>query len=95
MSDIVLLVLVQGEHVVGEVIDKTDDVIKLKNIVAFVPSPDGRITAVPYLPISDENEATFNIQQSVRHILKPNSEIVEYYTKEFGLLTVPEKKIVV
>lgn len=95
MSDVILLVLRTGEHILGTVVGELDgDEFELENLVTFGPSPDGKgLGTIPYLQLSEEISAKFSKEKDVRHILTPKADLLAYYNEQFGNIVVPDSKI--
>ena len=96
-SNVKMLIMSTGEHILGFVKSQDDDAIVIEKPVSLVPDPasQGRsMMFIPYLQFSTEEEAPFP-RREIRHVLTPQPQLAEGYDKQFGVgIITPDQSIV-
>lgn len=88
MSDVICLKLMSGEEVVGKLVERNIEYIKLKDVASIIMMPGGQTGQVglglmPFLPYA-ENKA-FHFSRSLIMIdFDPNIDMLNNYNRMFG-----------
>lgn len=96
-SEVRLLILSTGEHILGTVSSETPEEIVIEHPVSLVPDPNsnGRsMMFIPYLQFSVEESAPFP-RHEIRHTLTPQDQLAQGYVDQFAPeIAVPDQSIV-
>ena len=92
MADVKIVVLDNGEHLLGDIITHDDDSITIENPVSIVPDPNnqGNLIFIPSTQFFADD--TLHIKERyVRYVKVPQEEIASNWTQRFGSgLIMPE-----
>ena len=96
MSEVKIIRLTTGEEVLCKA-EKTDTGWKAKNAALIVPTGQGAIGLMPWMPYTTAFEEGFEIrEQDVMFVLQPQEELLDEYNDVFGSgLIVPKKEKVI
>lgn len=88
MSDVVCLKLMSGEEVVGKLMERNIEYIKLKDVASIVMMPGGQsgqvgLGLMPFLPYAESKAFHFN-RQFVVIDFDPNIDMLNNYNRMFG-----------
>jgi hypothetical protein len=92
--EIQLIRLVSGEELVGE-ITKTKNGIVIKNACIIVPTNDGKLTAMHYMPYSDAIDGITIAREHIMFTLEPASELKNYIASISSAIELPEEKRII
>lgn len=82
-----------GEDVLCHVTEKTDAGYKVKNPMALVPTPDGRLAFIGWLPYADQTDGLFIPADFIWATFKPEAQIESQFLGfKTGLIT-PNKNV--
>lgn len=88
-----------GEEIIAELIEETNDILKIKNAVRIVVVPSAveqknpSVGFAPFLQWTDDKDLTLN-RSHVTVMSNPITEFVNQYNSMFGGLVVPNSKII-
>ena len=89
MSNIVLMIMTSGEHIIGQLLNTHDDgSVEIEMPVSMVPDPNsakrGNMMFMPYLQFTNSTKCTFPAKD-IRHILNDlRDELANAYNGQFG-----------
>lgn len=96
-SDVKLVIMSTGEHILGVLTSDSPDEVVIEQPVSLVPDPNsnGRsMMFIPYLQFSVEESAPFP-RHEIRHILTPQDQLAQGYVDQFSpKIAVPDQSIV-
>lgn len=94
MSEIVMLRLVTGEQLIGKLISRNNNVVKLSNACLLEPHPQG-IACVRWPVLLDENEHEIELKEEhVLAVVKPTEALANDYNVKHGSgLVTPSSKL--
>ena len=82
-----------GEDVLCNVAEKTDAGYKIKDPMALIPTPDGRLAFIGWMPYADQADGLFVPADFVWFTTKPEAQIeTQYRGFKTGLVT-PSKNV--
>ena len=91
--DITIIRVKTGEDVLCNLVEKTDAGYKIKDPMALVPTPDGRLAFIGWMPYADQTDGLFIPAEFVWMTVKPESQIeTQYLGFKTGLVT-PNKNV--
>ena len=88
-----LLVLKTGENLLATITDTDGEYLFCENLVAFMSDQQGKLITIPYLQFSEEDVCEFNARDDIRHMMKPNSKLTEYYKTTFSKIILPDSNL--
>ena len=96
MIDIKLIRLITGEEVVAEVLEDTEDTLKVQNALVVIPQSTGVGFAPWATVISKDNPEIVLKQEHIVYIVEVQEEVAGKYNEMFGskLVTPAAKKLV-
>jgi len=82
-----------GQEVVAELVNETDSEITIVNSLAAIPTSQGTVAFVPFVPPVDkgEDEVVIN-KQHVIYITDPSEQVVTQHRNAFSSVITPESK---
>jgi len=82
-----------GQEVVAELVSETDSEITIVNSLAAIPTSQGTVAFVPFVPLVDkgEDEVVIN-KQHVIYITDPSEQVVTQHRNAFSSVITPESK---
>ena len=89
-----LIRLVSGEELVGE-IEKTKNGIVIKNACIIVPTSDGKLTAMSFMPYSNAADGIAIAQEHIMFTLEPAAELKNYIASVSSAIALPEEKRII
>ena len=92
MSEVKLIGLVTGEHLLVKVEDSTGASWKVKNAAVLIPMGEGKLGFTPWIPYANENEIFIN-RDKIIFESTPQTELYNKYSSAFGGLVVPDQKV--
>ena len=99
VDNLMIVRLITGEEVLGEITIQDDKIIQIKNPVRIVVVPsktdpkNPSVGFAPYMQWSDDKELTLN-QSCVITMATPMTEFVNQYNGMFGGLVVPNSGLI-
>lgn len=82
-----------GEDVLCNVVEKTDAGYKIKDPMALIPTPDGRLAFIGWMPYADQTDGMLIPNDFVWFTIKADSQIeTQYRGFKTGLVT-PNKNV--
>ena len=96
MIDIKLIRIVTGEEVVAEVLETTQDTLKIQNALVVIPQSSGVGFAPWATVISKDSPEIVLKQEHVVYVVEVQEEVAGKFNEMFGskLVTPPAKKLV-
>ena len=96
MIDVKLLRIVTGEEVIAEVLDTSEDSLKIQNALVVIPGQQGVGFAPWATVISKDNPEIVLKQEHIVYIVEVQEEVAGKYNEMFGskLVTPSAKKLV-
>lgn len=96
MIDIKLIRIVTGEELVAEVLETTEDTLKVQNALVVIPQQQGVGFAPWATVISKDNPEIVLKQEHIVYIVEVQEEVAGKYNEMFGskLVTPASKKLV-
>jgi hypothetical protein len=89
MSDVRLVRMKSGEELIGKIKD-TDTGCHLDDVLILVPTGEGSIGLMPYMPYTNAAAEGIDIPQDfVLFVLTLAKELENHYTAQFSKLVVP------
>ena len=82
-----------GEDVLCNVVEKTDAGYKIKDPMALIPTPDGRLAFIGWMPYADQTDGLFVPADFVWFVTKPDSQIANQYRSFKSGLVTPTKNV--
>jgi hypothetical protein len=84
-----------GQEVVAELVNETDSEITITNSLAVVPTSQGTVAFVPFMPLVDKgkDEVVIN-KQHVIYITDPSEQVVTQHRNAFSAVITPEKSLI-
>jgi hypothetical protein len=85
-----------GEDILCNLVEKTDAGYKIKDPMALIPTPDGRLAFIGWMPYADQSEGGMFIPADfVWFTIKPEASIeTQYRGFKTGLVTPGNKNVV-
>jgi len=82
-----------GQEVVAELVSETDSEITIVNSLAAIPTSQGTVAFVPFVPLVDKgkDEVVIN-KQHVIYITDPSEQVVTQHRNAFSSVITPESK---
>ena len=85
-----------GEDVIADLIQESQDSIRIVNPIVGVPTGNGQMGFAPWSPLlKGKGEEICVTQKYVVYIADAQEEIVEQYEQMFSVLKTPNKKLIV
>jgi len=82
-----------GEDILCNVAEKTDAGYRIKDPMALVPTPDGRLAFIGWMPYAEQADGLFIPSEFVWITFKPDTQIeTQYRGFKTGLVT-PSKNV--
>jgi len=82
-----------GQEVVAELISETEDSITIVNTLAAVPTSQGSVAFVPFIPLVEKGKDEVVIsKQQVIYITDPSEKVVTQHKNAFSSVIQPESK---
>jgi hypothetical protein len=82
-----------GEDVLCNLVEKTDAGYKIKDPMALIPTPDGRLAFIGWMPYAEQTDGLFIPADFVWMVTKPDAQIeTQYRGFKTGLVT-PNKNV--
>lgn len=82
-----------GQEVVAELVSETDTEITIVNSLAAIPTPQGTIAFVPFVPLVDKGKDEVVIsKQHVIYITDPSEQVVNQHRNAFSSVITPDSK---
>ena len=82
-----------GEDVLCNVVEKTDAGYTVKDPMALIPTPDGRLAFIGWMPYADQTNGLHIPSEFVWFVTKPDAQIATQYRNfKTGLVT-PSKNV--
>jgi hypothetical protein len=84
-----------GQEVVAELLEETDTTIKIKNSLAAVPTPQGTVAFVAFVPLVPKGKDEVVVdKQHVVYMLDPSEEVSKQHQNAFSTVITPEKSLI-
>lgn len=82
-----------GQEVVAELLNETDGEITIANSLAVIPTSQGTVAFVPFIPLVDKGKDEVTIsKQHVIYITDPNDQVLTQHSNAFSSIVQPESK---
>ena len=82
-----------GEDVLCNVLEKTDAGYKVKDPMALIPTPDGRLAFIGWMPYSDQTGGLFIPHDFIWFTTKPDTQIENQYRNFKSGIVTPNKNV--
>lgn len=84
-----------GEDVVTDLVEETEDTIKIVNPIVGVPDGQGQVRFAPWSPLVNKRDVVLEVTKKyIVYINVPQEGIVDQYEDMFGVLQTPKKKLI-
>lgn len=82
-----------GQEVVAELVSETDTEITIVNSLAAIPTSQGTVAFVPFVPLVDKGKDEVVIsKQHVIYITDPSEQVVTQHRNAFSSVITPDSK---
>lgn len=82
-----------GQEVVAELVSETDTEITIVNSLAAIPTSQGTVAFVPFVPLVDKGKDEVVIsKQHVIYITDPSEQVVTQHRNAFSTVITPDSK---
>ena len=82
-----------GQEVVAELVSETDTEITIVNNLAAIPTSQGSVAFVPFVPLVDKGKDEIVVsKQHVIYITDPSEQVVTQHKNAFSSIVQPESK---
>lgn len=93
MSEVKLVGLVTGEHLIIKVEDSTGAFWKVKNPAVLVPMGEGKLGFTPWIPYANGDNILIRSDKIIFET-SPQTELYNKYNSAFGGLVIPDQGVV-
>ena len=90
-SRVELIRMVSSETVVFKVEDENDDYLFVVDAITLMPSKDGNISLIPWLPFCDDGTTIKVPRRNIVYYATPNEELLNQYNDIFSNIITPQK----
>jgi len=82
-----------GQEVVAELVSETDSEITIVNSLAVIPTSQGTVAFVPFVPLVDKGKDEVVVsKQHVIYITDPSEQVVNQHKNAFSSIVQPKSK---
>jgi len=82
-----------GQEVVAELVSETDTEITIVNSLAAIPTSQGTVAFVPFVPLVDKGKDEVVIsKQHVIYVTDPSEQVVTQHRNAFSTVITPDSK---
>ncbi len=85
-----LIRILSNEMIIAEVVKEDDEFIYLDEPFALIPSNDGKLTFIPWSPLSAENTSVKVYSKHVIYYATPNEDVISNYKEIFSNIITPQ-----
>jgi hypothetical protein len=84
-----------GQEVVSELVEETDTTITIKNSLAVIPTTQGTMAFVPFVPLMDKGKDEVVISKiHVVYMGVPTDKVIDQHRNAFSAVITPEKSLI-
>lgn len=89
-DNITIIRMMSNEMVIAEIVEQDEEYLTIKEPFAMVPTNDGKLTFIPWSPLSEEDTVVKMYTRNIVYYATPSQDVVQNYKEIFSNIITPQ-----